>query len=137
MSTNIEDPYNSLKNHINIFMNYYNQHNNSLFNNYDHLQFLITKLWHINSALARLVPMDVLGMVDISKENLFSLSSFDRVEESSELKSAIIKKYHKIFIGKDIDNEIEIIIGELSQKRNFRFTESSTLPNQIQFFGRR
>jgi len=138
MPTNIEDRYTRLKYHINNFMDYYNQHIHTLFNNYDQLQYLITKLWHINVALARLVPEDVAGKINMSKENLFLLSAFDRVRKNSELKSAIIRKYYNIFNNRDIDNEIETIINELSEKDNFKFTESSTLsPNQIYFFGRR
>ena len=135
MPDNIENLRYRIKVNINIFINLYNSKEVDL-NQSDDLIQLIIAIYDINSSLSRLVPDS--EKIRTSKANLLQLAHFEVRNENSELKKAIITKYYEILQDKDINNQILQIITELSQKRNFRFTESSTLsPNDTQFFGRR
>ena len=134
MSENIQTLHNRLIFKINIFME--SSYNDRVANNMSALNNLIIKIIDINNELFRLVPES--EKIRTSRANLLQLADHTIENENSELKNAIIKKYREIFIGKNIVNEIVIIIDELSDKDEFIFSEPSNLsPNIRQFFGRR
>lgn len=135
MSVNNTDP--RLNFFITNIMDFVEYYDTSDLNNMIELNELIVKLININILLAELAPRSEWEKINLSKYNLTLLDITD--EENFSLKTAIVKKYHKILKKyEDFDNEINNIISELSNKENFKFNEPSTLSENVyQFFGRR
>lgn len=141
MSVNNRDSINNTESRRNLFisniMDFIEYYDMSDLNNMVELNELIVKLININIILADLAPRSEVEKINLSERNLTLLDMDD--EENFSLKTAIVKKYHKILKKyEDFDSKIYNIISELSNKENFRFYEPSTLlDNDYQFFGRR